>query len=129
MNRGYDYAAMMAGLASGIERAILQILTQRIGLEHAISRDLLVATVNNGGLSASEREVRAVINALRKQGCPICSTGGIGGGYWLARDWRELDEYLDQEVRARLADLREQELALEKAGQRLFGPRQFELAI
>ena len=65
--------------------------------------------------------VRMTIQALRKDGHPICSTGGEDGGYWMAANWAELDEYLEREVRSRALDLLEQEKALKSAGEKLWG--------
>jgi hypothetical protein len=68
-----------------------------------------------------DRPVRLAINQLRKDGHPICSTGGIGGGYYTAASWDELEEYLGAEVHSRALDLLEQEKAMRDGGQRLWG--------
>jgi len=94
-----------------------------VGRSKAIGRLVLVRELRNWpySLSVTDRQVRLAINNLRKEGVPICSTGGFGGGYWLAESRAELEAYLDNEVRARLADLREQELALKRAASKYFG--------
>ena len=60
------------------------------------------------GFHVNERTLRAAINALRKQGEPICSTGGEGGGYYTATSRDELDEYITKELQSRINDYYEQ---------------------
>jgi hypothetical protein len=106
----------------GLDRAVLRVLTARVGREAAISRPNLLAALKSLGFDVHERQARAMINLLRKQGHPICSTGGSDSGYWWAANWAELNEYLEREVHSRAMDLLEQEQALKKAGERAWGP-------
>jgi hypothetical protein len=76
-----------------------------------------------------EREIREAIHELRKQGLPICSTGGFGGGYYRAADQDELEEYLDREIHSRATDLLETEAILRKACEMTWGPKQLELVL
>lgn len=105
-----------------LEKKLLEILELHTGIDQAITRKKLVGLlVSVGALSreaqyiTNERRTRDAVNALRKKRYPICSTGGHGGGYWLAASAQEGVDYLDNEVRPRLKDLREQELAIEAA--------------
>ena len=116
-----DIQKMIDNLPAGLDRAILRVLSFHTGREHAISRDSLRLELDMIGFRLHERAMRAAINQLRKAGQPICSTGGDGGGYYLASDWSELTEFLDREVRPRAMDLLEQEKALKAAAERRWG--------
>jgi hypothetical protein len=105
----------------GLERTVLTVLQGCVGHENAISRSRLLSIVQSSHSRATDRQLRACINAMRKDGCMICSTGGEDGGYWLAASWNELVEFLDREIIARLTDLAEQRSALEKAGKNRWG--------
>lgn len=118
-------------LPPGLEREVLRVLQGCVGREQVISRGNLLRCVRSypGLERVHERAVRAVINKLRKDEHPICSTGGEEGGYWMAESWEELGEYLDREVRSRLGDLAEQERALVKAGEALWGARSRQMGL
>jgi hypothetical protein len=45
-------------------------------------------------------DMRSIINALRKQGYPICADGN---GYWWPRQVKELEEYIER-FESRVAD-------------------------
>jgi hypothetical protein len=122
----FDLKALIDSLPLGLERKILRILSYHTGRENAISRAALLAELARYGFDYTEakddRPVRLAINLLRKEkGIPICSAGGLNGGYWIAKDWDELEDYLNQEVRGRLSDLREQEQALMQTGRKMWG--------
>ena len=112
---------LIALLPPGIDRALLGILAFHQGREAAISRGALVHMCASMGFSVHERAMRAAINQLRKQGHMICSTGGEGGGYYMATNWLELTDYLESEVRPRALDLLEQEKALQQAAEKTWG--------
>ena len=120
-NKGVDMGAMIAELPVGLDRAVLRVLSMHKGRENAISRGQLVLDVGSMGFHMHERAIRACINLLRKDGHPICSTGGEDGGYWWAVNWDELNDYLQREVDARATDLLEQSRALRATGERLWG--------
>lgn len=112
---------MIDRLPPGLERAMLRVLSFHQGRGNAIGRGELVNALRRHGFAVSEREMRLQVNLLRKQGQPICSTGGAEGGYWLAANWDELVEYLDREVHSRAMDLLEQEKALRAEAERRWG--------
>lgn len=114
--------AVIDNMPAGLDRALLRILSVRVGREAAISRPNLLASLKALGFEVHERAARAMINQLRKEGHLICSTGGSEGGYWLAESWEELGEFLQHEVLPRAMDLLEQERVLRKSGERLWGP-------
>jgi hypothetical protein len=120
-NIGFDIESMVSELDPGLERAVLRKLSFHVGRDNAVSRQELTKSVHLMGYRVDERAVRLVINQLRKQGVPICATGGHQGGYWMAADWQELEEFLDREHRARIKDLSEQVTALTRAGRERWG--------
>ena len=120
---------ILANLPSGLDRAILSILRYHKGRENAIPRDDLLEMLKMHGWSPVDRSVRAQINLLRKDGHLICSAGGHGGGYYLARDWSELEDYIGQELKPRALDLLEQEKALRLGGRREWGINSSQLGL
>lgn len=70
------------------ERYILRQLDYHWGEANAISRTDLLEALNkyNRHVQIEDRDLRRRIAALREQGLPICSKGGLSGGYWLDGD-------------------------------------------
>lgn len=114
-------------LPSGVDRALLRILYFHIGRDRAVSRLQLLSSVRDLGFKIDDRHLRFQINQLRKSGILICSTGGKNGGYWIASSRDEIDDFLNQEIRARIADLSEQDRAMTTSAHKSFGVRQFTL--
>lgn len=109
---------------------LMSVLQQRHkGKDKAISRNDLLDRLKGLGFDTNERTMRNEINLLRKQGALICSCGGHGGGYYLARDWSELEDYIEQELRPRAMDLLEQEKALKTGARREWGPNSTQLGL
>ena len=111
------------------EHVLEFIIRYHVGKENAIPRDRLLEKLKLAGWDTSDREMRSQINLLRKQGALICSCGGHGGGYYLARDWSELEDYIGQELRPRAMDLLEQEKALKVGAKREFGENSTQLGL
>jgi hypothetical protein len=99
------------------------------GRSNAFSRDRLIGIVQRSYPTADEREIREALHELRRQGMPICSTGGIHSGYWRAADREELEEYLTREVHSRAVDLLETESILRRAADRTWGPQQLAMEL
>lgn len=117
MNSGI-VKSMVDALPPDLDRAVLRILSFHIGRENAISRVNFMAALKMHGFALNDdRTMRLQINLLRKRGFMICSAGGTNGGYWMAQNWAELEEYLASEVHPRAMDLLEIEKALRKAGE------------
>src|SRR5512139_3062396 len=121
LNQGFDLEEFVGSLPMGLERAVLRVLGFHQGRDQAIGRRDLLAAVAQHGFVVHERALRAQINELRKEGHPICSTGGEDGGYWMAANWDELNEFADRELHSRAMDLLEVERALREAGERRWG--------
>lgn len=128
-NAGVSLQAMIDEMPPGLGRAILRILSVRVGQANAISRPDLLLALKSLGFDVDERPARARINLLRKAGHPICSTGGSKGGYWWAANWVELRSFLDDEVLPRAYDLLEQERALRKYGEQTWGPEPLQIKL
>jgi len=77
------------------EAVVMRIMEGRRGHESAVSQVELIRLLAMVGYHFDDRKVRAVVNSLRKKGVELCSSGGSAGGYWLAKDGRELTEYID----------------------------------
>jgi hypothetical protein len=120
---------ILANLPSGLDRALLSIFRYHQGKENAIPRDDLLEMLKMHGWKTSDRVMRAQINLLRKDGHLICSAGGHGGGYYIARDWSELEDYIGQELRPRAMDLLEQEKALKIGARREWGENSTQLGL
>lgn len=124
-----SYPTEFSDLPPGLEKEVLRILQERVGRDQALPRSALLALVRSmpGCKTASDRQLRACINQLRKDGALICSAGGEDGGYWTPANWGELVDYLNREVHSRAMDLLEQEQALKREGEKRWGPQQFSL--
>ena len=110
-----------------VERALLRVLSFHVGRQNVIGRPGLLAQLNRSGFDVDDRQLRMQINLLRKRGILICSAGGRNGGYWIAANHDEIDRFLNHEVRARIADLSEQDRAMSTSARESFGVKQFHL--
>ena len=105
--------SLIDGFPEGLDQCMMRILARHVGRQHVIPRTKLLDAIHFSGYSSvDDRSMRALINALRKSGEMICSSGGINGGYWLAASYAELDEYISHELEPRAKDLLEQMHAL-----------------
>jgi hypothetical protein len=120
-NINFDLESYIQSLDPSLERAVSRVLQHRIGRDQAINGKLLLKTVQDFSQTVNDRSIRLVINLLRKRGVPICSTGGVDGGYWIAASAAELDEFINRELRSRIGDLQEQCNALRKTQRQLWG--------
>ena len=124
-NISINVQEMIRDLPEGLFRAVLNTLANHIGREKAIRRRDLVLLLSpllrqKYKPSRYDRSVRLAINQLRKQGYPICSTGGPNGGYFIAANREELEEYLQLEIHARAMDLLAQEQSMRAGSARLW---------
>ena len=120
-NAGVDMKILIDNLPASLDRAMLRVLDFRIGRNNAISRVKLLLELGRSGFVVDEREARICINQLRKKGVQICSTGGKRGGYWMAADQEELEEWIQNESEARLKDFGEQIRAMRAAADKRWG--------
>jgi hypothetical protein len=114
---------MASQLPPGLERYTIRCLEGHIGRDQAISRgSLLIAVQMMPGCSTvSDRQLRLMINILRKKGCIICSSGGEEGGYWVGSSWNEVEEYVERELNSRIVDLAETKAGILRGAQEQWG--------
>ena len=126
-NAGVSVQEMIDQLPAGLERAIRRILDFHIGRKNTISRSQLISDLALMGfnyIDKDDRPVMVCINKIRKSETPdswICSTGGVGGGYWLAETNAELEKFIDHEEESRLGDFAEQMKAMRRAAEKHWG--------
>jgi len=95
------------------------ILSYHVGEDNAISRKELLRQFRQRH-NLTDRQIRLLINQMRKDGEPICSRGGRNGGYWIARNYSELEAFIEGELRSRAYDMLETAKKMENAGRLLF---------
>ena len=107
----------------GLERNLLRIFEKRVGRDNLITKKYLRSIIDAmpGCHNLDERKVRAAINVLRKQGHLICSTAQDGGGYWIADNPGDIDEFIRREIDSRIVDLSETKKALKESAKVLWG--------
>lgn len=126
-NAGVNVKEMIDHLPAGLERAIRRELEFHVGRENAVSRSQLISDLASMGfdyIDKDDRPIRACINQIRKSGTPgswICSTGGLGGGYWLAKNLEEMEEFIEHEEESRLGDFAKQMRAMRYAAEKQWG--------
>jgi hypothetical protein len=101
-----------------IARTLLTILAEHQGPQKRIKRTTLRQECGRRmGLAISDRVMRRSLEELRSghpRGAWICSDTEDGGGYFEARDLRELESYLDADE-ARIVHLAQRIRAQRKA--------------
>ena len=96
-----DYDLEKAGVKVWHIRAVRAAIEFHIGNDNAISRKKLLKKIP--GLS--DRQMRIAIYQLRNDGVLICSRGGHGGGYWMAKDLDDVQSFINTELRSRAYDM------------------------
>lgn len=88
--------------ATDLQRALLRVLRAHRGADNPVTSTQLLLLVQRriANRSVDNRTMRSAIQELRLsgdiEGARICSTTKKGGGYYLATDDKELEQYLDQ---------------------------------
>jgi hypothetical protein len=101
----------------GLADAVLRALSHRQGRDLAITRPRLQAVLARSyDITVGERVLRGCITNLRKAGHLIGSAAAGDGGYYMIATAEELDEFLAQELLARITDLSETVNAMRRAG-------------
>lgn len=79
-----------------IKRLLLRILAEHVGHENRIRRPTLKAElISKLGSYVGDRKMRDMLEEVRSEeaGCRVC--GSLKAGYFLARDFDELDKFLE----------------------------------
>jgi hypothetical protein len=120
------YEEEIRQMETGVVRAVLRVLSNHIGKENTIRRLDLAEDLHRMGFGSDlvpltfDRHMRAAIAELRKDGHLICSSSG-DGGYYLARDRMEYDDFAQVEYRSKITDMAETLHAMDQAAARRFG--------
>ncbi len=126
MGKVTPIAEIIEEMDAGLDRAILSCLQKRVGAEASILKMDLLANLNMMGFgsrlkhSTFERQVRACITSLRKQGYLICASSG-DVGYYFAKDRIEYDKFAQNEYVDRIADMQETVDAMNAAANARWG--------
>lgn len=108
MNNGY-YQMLLQGMPAGIERDILWVLLEHVGLENAITGDALAEEIREGYKDVKDlrRKIRLAIQNMRNDGMLVCSCAGSaeGRGYFLPKNRKEFDEFILSEIRSKITSL------------------------
>jgi hypothetical protein len=121
-----NYDEEIQNMEPGLVRATLIVLSFHIGKENTIKRSDLVENLRLMGFGhylmpiTFDRHMRAAVAELRKQGALVCSSSG-DGGYYLARDRFEYDEFSQVEYRSKIIDMAETLRAMDLSAAKRFG--------
>jgi DNA-binding transcriptional regulator PaaX len=108
-------------LPAGLDRAVLRVLSFHPGRSNAIGRGALIGELKTLGFKVHERQVRAQINQLRKNGMLIGSAAGEQGGYFICTNIEEFEEFANAEFRSKLADMQDTLSTMQKAAEKKWG--------
>jgi DNA-binding transcriptional regulator PaaX len=118
-----DYQELLATMPHGVDRVIARFLTDfAVGHDHAVHIGKLVNVVHEMGFKkVKERQVRIAIHGLRNQGVLICSEAAKDGGYYMAGNLAEFQEFAQREFVAKIADMSQTLAVLRRAAKEAFG--------
>jgi hypothetical protein len=116
-----DYKELLGEMPVGLDRAVLRVLSYRRGRDRAVGRTELVNLTAAEGFRVHERALREQIKQLRRAGHLICSMPGEDGGYYLAKDLVEYQEFKRMEFEGKIADMAETLRAMDAAAVKEFG--------
>ncbi len=120
------YSDEISAMQPGLDRAILRVLGYHAGKNQAIDKDELIRQLNllgygnNLRYATFERQIRLTIVALRKNQHLICSSSGEGG-YFIAKDRAEYDEFAQVEYRSKIIDMSDTLRAMDEGARAAFG--------
>lgn len=124
----FDIDEEIANLPPGLERALLRILSERVGRENAIDRWELVNLLEDlgvlpreAGKNLNDRRMRACISQIDlEKKAIICN---LGDGYFMASGWKEFRQVTATEKK-RAVSVLEKLRAMEETAERLWGEAQ-----
>jgi len=116
-----DAERVLADMPHGLDRALIRILAQHKGKQNAIKKGVILNILGKMGIKATDRQVRKKIADLRKDGYLICSYASGDGGYYMATNLLEVDEFLHAEFESRVADLSETQRIMKHTARQQFG--------
>jgi len=116
-----NYQDIIGDIPEKLERKILDTLHYHVGRDSAIKKRVLMAQLTRLGFRTNERQIRAIVNKLRKEGNLICSAAAEDGGYYLASNLAEFNEFIERELGAKIADMSQTISAMKRAAHERFG--------
>jgi hypothetical protein len=117
-----NYYQLLAAADDKLCQSVLEILAHHRGKDFLISRNDLVMKVRHAGHNRiDERPVRDAIKQLRRKGYLICAVAGTGGGYYLASNRKEYDEFRQAEYAGKIKDMAETMHAMDQSADMKFG--------
>ena len=96
-------------------------ITSRFTSTAPVGRGDLVTQARLRGFDVDERTVREAVEIARNVGQLICSRSGSNGGYYMARDLDEYEEFKRREYMAKVVTMLETVRAMDRGAQREFG--------
>lgn len=105
----------------GLDQAVLRVLMRYRGRANAVHRTDILHALELAGWTINDRMLRHTINELRKQGHLICAAASRDGGYFIAADRQEVDDFIRAEIDSRLSDLSETRRRLTASARQRFG--------
>ena len=119
------YEEIIKNMEPGLERAVLRVLSFHVGRKQAIKLPELTRQVSRlTGQKSGEtlkRQVRGCMAGLRKDGHLICAAHTADGGYFMAANLAEVNEFLESDLNARIRDMSETVRSMSKAAQERWG--------
>jgi predicted DNA-binding transcriptional regulator YafY len=116
-----NYQEEIKEMPVGLDRALLRILSFHPGREKAVGGSDLRSLAAVSGFRVQERTLREALKQLRRQGHLICSAPGENGGYYLAANMAEFQEFARMEFEGKIADMSETLNVMRKAAVQQFG--------
>jgi predicted DNA-binding transcriptional regulator YafY len=116
-----NYKNQIEEMPVGLDRALLRILSFHPGREKSVGGRDLRSLAAVSGFRVPERTLREAIKQLRRKGHLICSAPGEEGGYYLAANLAEFQEFARMEYEAKIADMSETLNVMRKAAVQQFG--------
>ena len=96
-------------------------ITSRFTSTAPVGRGEMVSLARLRGFDVDERMVREAVEAARNFGQLICSRSASNGGYYMARDSDEYQEFRQREYMAKATTMLATVKAMDKGAQREFG--------
>ena len=114
-------------LPSGLDRALMLILSRHIGRAAAISRVQLCTALKEYRIT--ERQLREQIKLLRRSGRLIGSAPGVSGGYYLIVSLDEFNDFMQTEYLAKVKDMSETARAMTRTAQHQWGAESVQMTL
>lgn len=107
---------------TAIEKEIIEQLREK-RIEYPLDREELAGRLRWRGLlkSRDDRLMRKAIEDLRKRGFLICHRKGSDGGYYMAANKAEYEDFRSREYKSRIVSLADTLRMMDKSAELQFG--------